>query len=248
LSSWQLETIGDKLKILPIGINYSNYEKDMPKVYVNFGNFILKKDINITEHEGTIYNDINNSIYTQLKNLCIDNVINNNAFSILATNLQQVRLDNFTAIKEIETKLNNYEQKLELNNSITNLSLANDYKRKALIKTIILLPCSILALVTVFPIYYILKQLLHKKTTGTDHYHSVLLGVIILLIPIILPLIIICYYGILYNWIFALVLTIATFVSIYFAKYLCINWQCYYNFNKITSEQRSTLQRLLKKI
>ncbi len=247
LSSWQYDTISDKLKILPVGINYSNYENDLPKVYVNFGEFIQKKEFNINEPEGNIYHNINKSIYTQLKKLCVDGIKNNHLFMILTTNVQQEKKDNFETIKEIEYYTNAQNKDLALHSNKIEISLTKKHRNKSLVKALLFFPLSIISLLFIMPFYFITKKFIYNKTKGTDHYHSVLLGVLTLLSIILLPVIVISFYVILKKWIFAIALSFATFMSIYFTKYFILNWKCFYNCNKITSEQRIVLQQFFNK-
>ncbi len=57
------------LRILPLGINYSSFERFGKNVFVNFGEFIDAKDIDLSASEGARNQEFNNKLQTQLQQL-----------------------------------------------------------------------------------------------------------------------------------------------------------------------------------
>ncbi len=63
---------GYKLRVLPLGINYSFFRKFGKTVFLNFGNFIEKKDISQDLTTGKTFNDFNEKLRVQLQNLVFE--------------------------------------------------------------------------------------------------------------------------------------------------------------------------------
>ena len=75
IAAWQQNI---PLKILPIGINYSNFQSFGKTIHINIGNFIEAKDFgNITIENGRLLNAITCSIHEQLQFLVYEIAINN---------------------------------------------------------------------------------------------------------------------------------------------------------------------------
>lgn len=68
-SAWEK---GYKLRVLPLGINYSFFRKFGKTVFLNFGNFIEKKDITNDLSVGKSINDFNEKLRNQLQNLVFE--------------------------------------------------------------------------------------------------------------------------------------------------------------------------------
>ena len=75
IAAWQQNI---PLKILPIGINYSNFQSFGKTVHINIGSFIEAKDFgNVTIKNGRLLNEITCSIHEQLQ-LLVYEIANNN--------------------------------------------------------------------------------------------------------------------------------------------------------------------------
>ena len=66
LSAWQQNI---PLKILPVGINYSSFRTFGKNVFLNFGSFINKEDINVDLSDGKAVNEFNVKLQRQLQAL-----------------------------------------------------------------------------------------------------------------------------------------------------------------------------------
>ena len=67
IAAWQKNI---PLKILPIGINYSNFHAFGKNVHINIGNFIIREEFkDITNENGRLLNEITNLIKKQLDTL-----------------------------------------------------------------------------------------------------------------------------------------------------------------------------------
>src|SRR5690242_17805168 len=68
IKSWE-ENI--PLKVLPVGINYSSFRKFGKNIFLNFGNIIEKKDIDIKQPDGLRNQQFNERLETELKQLVL---------------------------------------------------------------------------------------------------------------------------------------------------------------------------------
>jgi len=66
LSAWQQNI---PLKILPVGINYSSFRTFGKNVFLNFGSFINKEDVNVDLSDGKAVNEFNVKLQRQLQGL-----------------------------------------------------------------------------------------------------------------------------------------------------------------------------------
>jgi 1-acyl-sn-glycerol-3-phosphate acyltransferase len=66
ISSWEHNI---PLKVLPVGINYSSFRRFGKNIYINFGEIISQEDILIHNTDGKLYQEFNNQLNEQLKNL-----------------------------------------------------------------------------------------------------------------------------------------------------------------------------------
>lgn len=69
ISSWN-EHI--PLKVLPVGINYSSFRRFGKNLFLNFGDIIEIKDIDMSHPDGTRYQAFNNLLEQQLKKLVFE--------------------------------------------------------------------------------------------------------------------------------------------------------------------------------
>ena len=69
ISSWN-EHI--PLKVLPVGINYSSFRRFGKNLFLNFGEIIEAKDIDMSHTDGTRYQAFNNLLEQQLKTLVFE--------------------------------------------------------------------------------------------------------------------------------------------------------------------------------
>jgi 1-acyl-sn-glycerol-3-phosphate acyltransferase len=249
MSSWALKDIDAELRILPIGINYSSFNRLPKTVWVNFGEMIFKKDINLDAPEGFALNQINEKIKTQLDQYCFDGVANtlqtNNLFSLILNNASQLKVTNFTTLKCIETKVNSTAKMFTFIPAITSVVLTKSLQQQSLIYCILLFPFALPALLIYYTIYYGWRKFIWAKTKGTGHYDSILFSLNTLFFVLFQPLIIIVFFLITKNLNLALLIVTLLVVSTYILTKFIVNWQRFCNFNRLTSEQRTTLTRLI---
>jgi 1-acyl-sn-glycerol-3-phosphate acyltransferase len=60
------------LKVLPVGINYSSFRKFGKNMFINFGGIIEKKNIDLSQPEGILYQSFNDLLENQLKQLVFE--------------------------------------------------------------------------------------------------------------------------------------------------------------------------------
>ena len=249
LSSWLLPSIGNKLTILPIGINYSSFTHSAPTVYINFGTLINSEQINLTENEGIIHAQLNTIIKAQLAVLCIQGLPN----TIKCRNLIQMVIANkgklinhyfYTSLSADRDKYISIADNLNLPymhyTSVTKTQLL----RNIVISIVLLIP-SIPALLTYLPLYMFIKKNIARKALGTGHYHAALFGVCGIIYPLLQPLVLLIFYLATSSITFTLILTLILLISTYILKYFCIAVQRICNFNKLTIKQKILLRSII---
>ncbi len=92
LEAWQT---GIELKVLPLGINYSSFAKFGKIVYLNFGNFITKGEVDEDKYSGKAINHFNEKLKEQLEKLVFE----------IDSNDQQKRKDLFYFKKSLLKKI-----------------------------------------------------------------------------------------------------------------------------------------------
>jgi hypothetical protein len=60
------------LKVLPVGINYSSFRRFGKNMFINFGEMIEKKNTDLSQPEGTLYQAFNDLLEKQLKQLVFE--------------------------------------------------------------------------------------------------------------------------------------------------------------------------------
>jgi 1-acyl-sn-glycerol-3-phosphate acyltransferase len=235
-SSWQMEGIGEKLKVLPVGINYNSFRQLPKKVWINFGAYITKNQFNNTETEGTNFLILNENIEQQWHQLCINGVRND---KINTAAIQNYLTNNTTA--NFKTILAKVKTGTFLDFK-TFLPIFLSNKKNYWVITILLTFLSIPAIILVYPIYVMVKRIVLNKVKKSVHYDSILFG----LLTLASLLLLICYFGItLYIW-------QNIFLSLVIICHLAISCfiltKCYVLWNKIChhrmaqSEQKEALQ------
>jgi len=66
INAWQNDI---KLKVLPLGINYSSFRQFGKNVHLNFGNFISKHNLSTIDSDGKSINEFNKKLNDELKDL-----------------------------------------------------------------------------------------------------------------------------------------------------------------------------------
>jgi hypothetical protein len=69
IKAWEEEI---PLQVLPVGINYSSYGRFGKNVFINFGEVIQKKDIELSDPDGIRYQSFNNKLQSQLQQLVLE--------------------------------------------------------------------------------------------------------------------------------------------------------------------------------
>ena len=140
ISSWQQ---GIPLKVLPIGINYSSFEKFGKNIHLFLGDFITAKEVDYKEGFGKGIQSFNKVAQQQLSRF----------------------------VYEIEKSDKEKIQKLF-------------FIPQPAIKKIILFVPSIAGWLLHAPLYYPLKKIIIKKTNDTDHFDSIIVGLLFFTYPL----------------------------------------------------------------
>jgi len=140
ISSWQE---GIPLKVLPIGINYSSFNKFGKNIHLFLGDLITAKEVDCKEGFGKAIQSFNKVAQQQLSNF---------VYEIEKSNKEKIRSYFFIPIP--------------------------------ILKKIILFAPSIAGWLLHAPLYYPLKKIITKKTKDTDHFDSIMVGLLFFTYPL----------------------------------------------------------------
>ena len=141
------------LRVLPLGINYSSFERFGKNVFINFGESFDVKDIDLNASDGARNQEFNSKLQAQLQQL-----------------VYEIKKDD----KEKQRQL------LEIKPSIA--------------KKILLFIPAIIGFIINAPLYLLIRGFVKKKASGTGHYDSVMMGLLLITYPIYLLLIVLITY------------------------------------------------------
>lgn len=246
LSSWQQANIGHKLSILPIGITYSSFTNGLKKVWVNYGNLITATDIDTTQTEGNIHAQINVLLTQQLQQLCITNVPYTadaiNKFSFVLNNSTVTTAAQFNTFNNHTTAIIHSIREQPIA-AIHHSATSSKMYYQSILLAVLLFPISLPALLLYYPIYVAVKHKIKRSKLPSEHYDSLILVANTLVFVAIQPLILIMLLISIKSWTLALALPILLIVSTYFLTKWLLHWHRFWNYHKLTNEQRVTLQR-----
>jgi 1-acyl-sn-glycerol-3-phosphate acyltransferase len=140
ISSWQE---GIPLKVLPIGINYSSFNKFGKNIHLFLGDLITAKEVDCKEGFGKAIQSFNKVAQQQLSNF---------VYEIEKSNKEKIRSYFFIP--------------------------------QPILKKIILFAPSIAGWLLHAPLYYPLKKIITKKTKDTDHFDSIMVGLLFFTYPL----------------------------------------------------------------
>ncbi len=147
------------LKVLPVGINYSSFNRFGKNIFINFGEPISKKDIDFNEPDGLRHQSFNLKLQKELEQL---------VFEIPKTDKQKQK-----GLLEI---------------------------KPSRIKQILLAVPAAIGYLFHLPFFLPVKIFTSKKTRHTDHYDSVLTGILLFTYPLYLLLFIFVFGIITKSW------------------------------------------------
>lgn len=137
------------LQVLPVGINYSSFQRFGKNVYIKFGEIIRKENINISDTDGLRHQAFNSKLKNELEQL---------VFEIGKTDIQK------------QSKM------LEIKTSV--------------VKKLLLLIPALIGFIIHVPLFLPIKRFVFNRTSGTDHYDSVLTAILLFAYPFYLMIII----------------------------------------------------------
>ncbi len=159
-STWQINDIGAKLKVLPVGVTYNSF-RDLPKkLWLNFGEAFEKNDIDLSQSEGSVFAAINKNINTQWQILTVDGVANTTQSRANFTKFANLHVGTFA---ELNGKARNGA--FEMSDSLV---AANNMALKWLLAL-----GAIPAILLLFGPYLLVKRLIFKLASRLVHFDSI---------------------------------------------------------------------------
>lgn len=252
-SSWNDPQIGDALRVLPVGVNYNSFRHFGKKVFVRYGEYIRHADAETNLNEGANFVQFNRLLAEQLEQLCFNQVPNtqplNRVFSFLVNNssgkdsYEQLKhtADSFTARepewRELDAVSKHYHCALS----------AARARRSGLVALLTALPALAGWLGSGW-FYAVLKNIVRKKNRELGHWDSIVFTALALFYPIYVLLAALVAGLLTGSWlVFALVFA-GLPVCAFFLTVFLPNGARFWNYRRLGSEQRISLQRLTKKL
>jgi 1-acyl-sn-glycerol-3-phosphate acyltransferase len=251
-SSWNDTTIGDTLRVLPVGLNYNSFNRFGKKVFVRFGEMITRTDIDTSLNEGAAFVAFNQLLAAQLETLCFNGVPNtqpaNRVFSFITNNITGKQ--QFEQLKRISSNIAHNENL----NSESFTAISNHYhcaftpsqSRKSFFIAGVTAPFALVGWLTSGWFYTALKKWVLRKNGELGHHDSIVFTALALFYPIYVLLLALVGWIVSGRWqvfllIFAAIPLCACTLTIFLP-----NWQRFWNYNRLKTEQRISLQRFIK--
>lgn len=194
LSSWASTGNENHLKILPMGITYSDYNGYGKKVFIEMGNPLLEKDFDVVDEDGKSIMLFNEKLYSQLSQLIVEVKENNSELiSNILVNAKSTANARFTFANQ--------------NNK--NMKSGSGW----------LFVPAVMGSILHAPLYYPLKIFVDKKTEGTVFFDSVLFGLLLITYPfylLIIGLILYMCIGNVFAWLLIILFPLFARASVYF--------------------------------
>jgi hypothetical protein len=250
-SAWNDSTIGEALRVLPVGLNYNSFNRFGKKVFVRFGEMIARADIDATLNEGASFVAFNQLLATQLETLCFNGVPNtpasNRVFSFITNNITGNK--QYERLKRISA---NMAQDERLNTSLFSVisehyhcALDTAQSRRSFLVALVTAPFALVGWLTSGWFYSTLKNWVLRKNKELGHHDSIVFTALALFYPFYVLVAAFAALAITGQWrVFLLIFTAIPFCAFILTVFLP-NWQRFWNYNRLKTEQRISLQRFM---
>lgn len=252
-SSWNDVSIGNALRVLPVGVNYNSFRRFGKKVFVRFGEYITHTDAETGMNEGANFVQFNRLLAEQLETLCFNRVPNsrplNGVFSFLVNNSnarqQYEKLKQTAATlvakeeewKELEATSRHYHCALNRKQAV----------RSLFISLFTALP-ALAGWISSGWFYAVLKNIVRKKNRELGHWDSIVFTALALFYPLYVLMVSLAAGLLTGNWLIFTLVFSGMPVCAFFLTVFLPNMAGFFNYNRLSDEQRISLQRLTKNL
>ena len=187
LDTWKQPGFGDKLKVIPLGINYNFFKGPGKNVLIHFGEAITNNQLPKAATGGEALHYFNQLLASEITSgLLIPTTQDVRPVQLLLTSLSQIKITDQPVIETLQKKLP----------AAINLNIYSKCRPPFPVELrSLLLFQNALTVVLLFPfavasylfhglLYFPLKRMISKKTNGTVFYDSVLFALLLIVYPI----------------------------------------------------------------
>lgn len=182
--------IREQFKVIPVGLNYNAFGTTGKRVIINFEKPIAVNQFSSIGATGDFIQQFNQLLYASLQKAVLTAAnTDNSTIQFLISNSSMLAVKSINTIaelKSIQTKISNTVLANELSGLKPPMLLSTStlhFVVNLLAYIILLLPAVAGWLLNIL-LFYPLKRLVKKKTTGTVFYDSVMFGALLLLYPV----------------------------------------------------------------
>jgi len=175
--------LGSKVRILPVSLNYNSFESLSKTLLIHFGEMISIKDFSPDQPETKRMHQFNGLLAERLSAGMLQSATQTQIIQMLISNHQQ---EDIPFLKTMQAALNSGSdpavfEKLKMPGSIAP-DPASFLSHLSL--TLILFAPAAAGWLLHVPMYFPLKKIIHRKTTGTGFFDSVMFCALMIIYPV----------------------------------------------------------------
>jgi len=209
INAWSNPTIANHFKVLPVGISYNNFRGLGKKIFLQFGEPLLGSQFNFNGNAGESINRFNEVLSNNLQGVSMDTFGDVSGPQLLLSNFERIAVGERQGIMALRQHLPTLEAIPVLFIKTPPFVATKQRLFFTIMLMVVLLPAASVGWLLHAPLYYLLKNTIAKKTTGTVFFDSVLFGVLLLLYPLLYVVVNVVIWLIWLNiWVTALLLLI----------------------------------------
>jgi 1-acyl-sn-glycerol-3-phosphate acyltransferase len=250
-SAWNDAAIGDALRILPVGVSYDSFHRHPKELYLNYGEFVTRHDVEGLATDGAVHAHINQLLTTQLELLTLTGIPDQPKaealYSFAITNAPQVSSNPFEVLKKLPSVLLQPENAALLNacgaQRQAHCAVNEKQARQSLFWALLTALPAFAALFAGYWFYRVVKSRVIRSNVEQGHYDSMMYGLLALVYPfwaLILAVAAGWWTG--HFWLIPVLLVAQPLLALCLTVFVR-HWRRFYNFNKLDTVQRVSLQQ-----
>jgi 1-acyl-sn-glycerol-3-phosphate acyltransferase len=221
--AWNCPALSTSLRVLPVSINYSSFDRFRKKVIIHFGQPIYQQETGVKKPAGEQIMELNKLLSTRLEEGLMIEKNDKGAVAFLLSNVGHEK-NKQELIQRLKQKQNALqlplEQWLKKLTGTKSIALHPVALVRCFFLVLLLFIPAVFGYVVNLPLYLTLNNVIKKKTTGTVFYHSVLFGALIIFYPMYAFIVSVVLSAIFDNPLF-----LSSFLAMPFLAFLFLLWK-----------------------
>ena len=242
LTAMQHEGLSSSVRILPVSLNYNSFESLNKTLIIHFGDMISAKDLSLDYPETKKMHQFNGLLADRLSAGMLQSAAHTQIIQLLISNHAQ---QGVPYLKTVQASLNSAAnpavfEKLQLPGSMA--ADPASFLFHLLLTLILFVPAAVGWILHV-PLYFPLKRVIHRKTTGTGFFDSIMFCALMITYPVYWLMLNIIIQPLLKNeWVrfSVLFMPLLGWISLYWKE----NFLQMRNYLALTAKERKMLNRL----